>query len=88
MPRSFVLGERFEAFIDAQVRSGRYNNANEVVRDALRLMEEQEKLRKLHAELQRLVEEGHDSDPSDEDGNPVLDRLHDKCRTTIMCRGE
>lgn len=35
MPRSYALGDRFEAFIDAQVKGGRYNNASEVVRDAL-----------------------------------------------------
>ena len=42
MPRSFALGDHFEAFIEAQVQGGRYNNASEVVRDALRLIEERE----------------------------------------------
>ena len=57
--RSFALGDRFEAFIDAQVQGGRYNNASEVVRDALRLLEDREKLRELKlAELRRLAEEG------------------------------
>jgi putative addiction module CopG family antidote len=52
VPRSYALGDRFEAFIDAQVKSGRYNNASEVVRDALRLLEDQEKVRELRlAEL-------------------------------------
>jgi antitoxin ParD1/3/4 len=40
--RSFVIGDRFEAFIDEQVKSGRYNNASEVVRAGLRLLETEE----------------------------------------------
>ena len=40
MPRSFALGDHSEEFIDAQVNGGRYNNASEVVRDALRLEED------------------------------------------------
>jgi antitoxin ParD1/3/4 len=88
MPRSYALGERFEAFIDAQVKGGRYNNASEVVRDALRLLEDQEKLRELrHAELRRLVEEGRASGLSDMDGEVVLDRLEAKFRAMIGRRG-
>ena len=84
MPRSFALGDRFEAFIDAQVQGGRYNNASEVVRDALRLLEDQEKLRELRlAELRRLAEEGSTSGLSAEDGEAVLDRLEAKYRAMI-----
>jgi len=84
MPRSFALGHGFEAFIDAQVREGRYNNASEVVRDALRLLEDQEKLRELRlAELRRLAEEGRASGLSAEDGEAVLDRLEAKYRAMI-----
>jgi antitoxin ParD1/3/4 len=43
MPSSYTLGKHFEAFVQAQLASGRYNNASEVVRDALRLMEERER---------------------------------------------
>src|SRR5262249_1771415 len=43
MPSSYTLGQHFEAFIQAQLASGRYNNASEVVRDALRLMEDRER---------------------------------------------
>ncbi len=45
MASSFTLGARFERFIKRQVASGRYNNASEVVRAALRLLEGEEALR-------------------------------------------
>jgi len=46
-----------EKLIQKKVKSGAYNNASEVVREALRLLEEQDKikelkLQKLNAELQ------------------------------------
>jgi antitoxin ParD1/3/4 len=40
--KSFVIGERFEAFIDRQLATGRFNNASEVVRAGLRLLEDEE----------------------------------------------
>jgi antitoxin ParD1/3/4 len=43
MPTSYTLGKHFEQFVQAQLASGRYNNASEVLRDALRLMEERER---------------------------------------------
>jgi antitoxin ParD1/3/4 len=43
MPSSYTLGKHFEAFVQGQLASGRYNNASEVLRDALRLMEERER---------------------------------------------
>jgi antitoxin ParD1/3/4 len=53
--KSFVIGERYEAFIDKQVASGRFNNASEVIRAALRLLEDEEA--KLE-ELRALIAEG------------------------------
>jgi antitoxin ParD1/3/4 len=43
MPSSYTLGKHFETFVQAQLASGRYNNASEVLRDALRLMEDRER---------------------------------------------
>jgi antitoxin ParD1/3/4 len=43
MPSSYTLGKHFESFVQTQLASGRYNNASEVLRDALRLMEERER---------------------------------------------
>lgn len=42
MPNSFSLGFYYEKFVKDQLASGRYNNASEVVRDALRMMDERE----------------------------------------------
>jgi antitoxin ParD1/3/4 len=55
VPTSYTLGKHFENFVQGQLASGRYNNASEVMRDALRLMEERE--RRLAA-LDSAVERG------------------------------
>ena len=79
MASSFTLGLRFEAFVKGLVQSGRYNNASEVVREGLRLLEDRERLRETKiAKLQRLAEEGRLSGLSEEDGEAVIDRLEAK----------
>lgn len=55
MPSSYAIGEHFERFIKSQVAEGRYASASEVVRDALRLLEEAEQRRA--AALETLREE-------------------------------
>ena len=55
---SFVLGEHFERLINQQVGSGRYASASEVVRDALRVFEEQQTAIK---RLNDAIEEGYSS---------------------------
>jgi antitoxin ParD1/3/4 len=39
---SIILGEHFDTLIAQQMQSGRYSTASEVVRDALRLFEQQQ----------------------------------------------
>ena len=43
---SITLGSYFEEFIKEEVNSGRYNSVSEVVRSALRLLEQEEKKEK------------------------------------------
>ena len=78
MPTSVALGHHFEGFIRTQVQSGRFNNASEVVRAALRLLEESEQRRQL--ELERLradIAAGCASGPSIP-ADEVFDRLEAK----------
>jgi antitoxin ParD1/3/4 len=58
---SFSLGDHFSDFIDGQVAQGRYDNASDVMRAALRLLEDQEA--KLSA-LRAALIEGENSGPS------------------------
>ena len=64
------LTPQLESMVRHKVETGRYNNASEVVRAGLRLLEDSERLRELKlAELRRLVDEGRLSG----EGNPVED---------------
>ena len=40
--KSFVVGDRYEQFIARQVEEGRFNNASEVIRAGLRMLEDYE----------------------------------------------
>lgn len=59
--RNINLTEHFDHFVQRQVSSGRYSNASEIVRDALRLLETevQERQAKLKA-LRRAAKQGFD----------------------------
>lgn len=55
---SIALGDYFENFIKARIAQGRYNNASEVIRAGLRLLEENEG----HImALKNAIDEGRDS---------------------------
>ena len=55
---SISLGNHFEDFIESTVNNGRFNNASEVVRAGLRLLEDEEN--KVIA-LRKAIQEGIDS---------------------------
>ena len=84
MPRSFALGGHFDSFIDAQVLGGRYNNASEVIRDALRLLEDREQARERERlELGHLAGAGRAGGFSDAAGAALLERLERKYRGMV-----
>jgi antitoxin ParD1/3/4 len=65
MPTSVALGTHFEDFVKMQLSSGRYNNVSEVVRDGLRLLEDQEDLRLARLEsLRTALQQGLNSGPA------------------------
>ena len=58
---SIVLDTYFERFIQNSLNSGRYKNTSEVIRAALRLLEEEEsKSIALRKAIQEGIESGHD----------------------------
>jgi antitoxin ParD1/3/4 len=78
MPSSYTLGDHFESFVKDQVEGGRYSSASEVIRDGLRLLEEEQQKRQAVLDgLRGEIEKGRRS------GKPkpaaeVLDRLERK----------
>ena len=63
---SVALGSYFEDFIATTIQTGRFNNASEVIRAGLRMLEENEKR---ILELSSAIKEGEDSGRY-EDFNP------------------
>ena len=79
MPISVALGPHFEEFIKEQVEGGHFNNASEVVRAGLRLLEDHEKLQALKlAELKAAIQAKIVSG-SGLAAEEVFDRLEKKC---------
>ena len=59
---SVALGSYFDDFIASTIQTGRYNNASEVVRAGLRLLEEREQK---VAQLRNAIQEGINSGRND-----------------------
>jgi antitoxin ParD1/3/4 len=83
MPSSYAIGAHFERFVRKQIESGRYTSASEVVREALRLLEEREELREaqiknLRAQLQQGIDSGLGISADE-----VFDRLEAKYENII-----
>ena len=79
------LGERFETFIQEQIREGRYQNASEVVRAGLRMLEDHEAERKQHferlkAEINAALDDPRPRIPMDEAFDRVEARLLEKMK--------
>lgn len=55
---SISLGNHFESFIESTVKNGRFNNASEVVRAGLRLLEDEENKT---ISLRKAIQDGIDS---------------------------
>jgi len=69
---SITLGDHFEGFIAEQVQSGRYGSASEVIRSALRLLENQEA--KMET-LRQLLQQGEQSGDADYDLDSFIKEL-------------
>lgn len=69
---SISLGDHFDKFIAAQLKSGRYGSASEVVRAGLRVLEDMEARRE---RLRQLLEEGERSGTADYSYNSLMDEL-------------
>ena len=72
------LTPELEELIQKKVESGRYNSASEVMREALRLMEQRDEFLALRKdEVRRKISEGLDSLRRGEgvDGEAVFDRI-------------
>ena len=78
MPKntSMSLGDHFASFIDAQVQTGRYGSASDVVRAGLRLLEEHEGRVKALQDALIAGEESGAPRPFDKDA--FLKRMHEK----------
>lgn len=80
MPTSVALSPHFEKLIQEQIKSGRYNNASEVVRAGLRLLEDQHAWATLRQEeLRAAIAAGLASGPG-KSADAVFNRLEAKYR--------
>jgi antitoxin ParD1/3/4 len=71
---SISLDPHFEGFINSQIADGRYRNASEVVRDALRILEDEEN--QMQA-LRLALQEGEDSGIAENfDPDEFLEQIH------------
>ena len=65
MPMNISLTPHLEEMIRQKISSGSYNSASEVVREALRLLEQEDQLRSLKLQkLRQDIQEGLESGPA------------------------
>lgn len=87
MPTSVALSSHFETFVRDQVESGRYNNASEVVRAGLRLLEDQQKQAELQLEAMKAAIAAGLASGRSIPGDQVFDRLEAKYRKQAAIAG-
>jgi len=76
---SFSLGEHWEIFIKNEIASGRYGSASEVIRDALRTLEERRtKLEALRAHLAEGAEQAARGEYVDQSLEEILAEFKEK----------
>jgi antitoxin ParD1/3/4 len=76
---SFSLGEHWEVFIKNEIASGRYGSASEVIRDALRTLEERRtKLEALRAHLSEGADQAVRGEYVDQSLDEILAEFKDK----------
>ena len=69
------IGDRWESYIEALLKEGRYGSASEIVREGLRLVEEREqKLAALRETIEASIERG---------GAHSIDDVHASVRATL-----
>lgn len=88
MPSSYTIGDHFEHFVKEQVEGGSYTSASEVIRDGLRLLEEEQQRRKaiidgLRGEIERGRRSGKPKPAAE-----VLDRLERKYTKMVKQRAK
>ena len=89
--RNINLTEHCDGFVERQLSSGRYSNASEIVRAALRLLEEhdQEREAKLKV-LRRAAKEGFDEIDQGQgivlQGRKALNRLFEDIEVEVRAR--
>jgi|TARA_R110002074_G_scaffold145034_2_gene293384 antitoxin ParD1/3/4 len=69
---SITLGEHFDGFITGQIKSGRFGSASEVIRAALRLLENTETKLEI---LRHMLNEGEQSGIADYDYDEFIAEL-------------
>jgi antitoxin ParD1/3/4 len=73
---SINLGDHFEKFVQERIARGRYQNASEVVRAGLRLLEEHEiTLEERTAQLKAKIDEAWDDPRPSRPADEVFDRI-------------
>ena len=82
---NIFLTPKLEGFVKAKVKTGDYNNASEVIREALRVLQERETDRKVRlGALRKLIRDGEES------GKPIPwdpEAIKEKARTRVRKRG-